>query len=73
MIGIMKRLKDFGLFWYDFVIGDDWIMAVGVIAALGITALLAHNRIVAWWLMPLAAVSVLLISLRRAAKKKTTT
>ena len=66
----MSRFKDFGLFWYDFIVGDDWIMAVGVIFALGITALLAHNKIVAWWIMPLAAVSVLVISLWRAGKKK---
>jgi len=69
----MKRFKDFGLFWYDFIVGDDWIMAVGVIFALGITALLAHNKIVAWWIMPLAAGSVLVISLWRAGKKKVST
>ena len=33
----MKALKAFGMFWYDFIIGDDWKIAVAVIAALGIT------------------------------------
>ena len=26
----MRRLKAFGLFWYDFVVGDDWRIAVGL-------------------------------------------
>lgn len=33
----MKFLKAFGMFWYDFIIGDDWKIAVAVVAALGIT------------------------------------
>ena len=31
----MKLLKAFGAFWYDFVIGDDWKIAVAVVGALG--------------------------------------
>jgi hypothetical protein len=27
----MKNLKAFGMFWYDFLIGDDWRVAVGVV------------------------------------------
>lgn len=34
----MKFLKAFGMFWYDFIIGDDWKIAVAVVAALAITA-----------------------------------
>jgi hypothetical protein len=30
----MKFLKSFGQFWYDFIIGDDWKIAVAVILAL---------------------------------------
>lgn len=33
----MKFLKAFGMFWYEFIIGDDWKIAVAVIAALGVT------------------------------------
>jgi hypothetical protein len=32
----MKFLKAFGQFWYDFIIGDDWKIAVAVILALGV-------------------------------------
>ena len=31
----MKFLKSFGQFWYDFIIGDDWKIAVAVVLALG--------------------------------------
>jgi hypothetical protein len=30
----MKFLKSFGAFWYDFIIGDDWKIAVAVVVAL---------------------------------------
>jgi hypothetical protein len=33
----MKFLKAFGQFWYDFIIGDDWKIAVAVV--LGLTVL----------------------------------
>ena len=34
----MKFVKAFGQFWYDFIIGDDWKIAAGVVVALGLTA-----------------------------------
>jgi len=30
----VKWLAQFGKFWYDFLIGDDWRLAVGVVAAI---------------------------------------
>ena len=33
----MKFLKAFGQFWYDFIIGDDWKIAVAVVLALAFT------------------------------------
>ncbi|WP_329003046.1 hypothetical protein OHA18_07445 [Kribbella sp. NBC_00709] len=32
----MKFLKSFGAFWYDFIIGDDWKIAVAVVLSLAI-------------------------------------
>jgi hypothetical protein len=32
----MTFLKSFSRFWYDFVIGDDWKIAVAVVTALGL-------------------------------------
>jgi hypothetical protein len=32
----VKFLKSFGAFWYDFIIGDDWKIAVAVVLSLAI-------------------------------------
>jgi hypothetical protein len=55
-------------FWWDFIVGDDWRVALGVVAALGVTALLVAAGVDAWWLMPLAVTALLALSLRRAAR-----
>ena len=64
----MKRLRSFGRFWWDFVVGDDWLVAAGIAAALGVTALLTESGVDAWWLLPPAVVVVLAGSLRRATQ-----
>jgi hypothetical protein len=33
----VNRIKAFGRFWYDFIVGDDWRVAVAVVAALALT------------------------------------
>jgi hypothetical protein len=64
----MRYVVGFGRFWYDFIVGDDWLAAVGIVVALGATALLAHRDLSAWWLMPVAVVVVLSASLGRATR-----
>jgi hypothetical protein len=63
----VRRLRQFGRFWYDFLVGDDWKAAVGVAVALGVTALLADGVLNAWWLLPLAVAAILAVSVRREA------
>ncbi|WP_037602010.1 hypothetical protein [Streptacidiphilus rugosus] len=63
------RIRAFGRFWYDFVVGDDWRVAAGVALALGATALLVHSGVNAWWLVPSAVVLLLGLSLHRATKR----
>jgi hypothetical protein len=53
---------------WDFVVGDDWITAIGVVAAIGITAVVAAAGGAAWWVMPVAIIALLATSLRRAAR-----
>jgi len=53
---------------WEFVVGDDWRTAVGVVFALALTALLADAAIAAWWVMPPAVVGLLALSIRRAAR-----
>jgi hypothetical protein len=68
---VAGRVRSFGLFVYDFVIGDDWWVAAGVAVALGCTYLLAHAAAVtAWWLVPVAVVLLMPVSLLRAVRKR---
>jgi hypothetical protein len=62
----MSKLRAFGAFWYDFVIGDDWVVAVAVVLGLAGTYGLHRAGVVAWWLLPLVLAAVLPLSLRRA-------
>jgi hypothetical protein len=63
----MKWLKGFGLFWFDFIIGDDWHVAALVAAGLAVTAIAAHAaRADAWWLLPVVVFAALAWSLHRA-------
>jgi hypothetical protein len=62
----MSWIVGFFNFWYDFIVGDDWMTAVVVIAALVAIGLLAHaGGINAWWLLPLVVVAILGVSLWR--------
>lgn len=53
---------------WEFIVGDDWRIALGVVLALALTALLADAAVSAWWVMPLAVVGLLALSIRRAAR-----
>ena len=64
----MKYVVAFFRFWYDFIVGDDWRIAAGVVAAIGLTALIAHRGIAAWWLMVVSVIAVLIGSVRRGAR-----
>lgn len=55
-------------FWYGFIVGDDWTVAGGVIAALGVTSMLARRGVSAWWLLPVVVGLLLFSSVRRAAR-----
>ena len=64
----MSRLVRAAHAVWEFVVGDDPMTALGVVIALGATALIAGAGAAAWWVMPLAAVALLALSLRRAAR-----
>ncbi len=65
----MSYVAAFARFWWDFVVGDDWRVAAGLVLALGVTALVAHDDVSAWWLMPVAVVGLLTFSIRRAVRR----
>ena len=66
---MIKRLRSFAAFWYDFVVGDDWQVAVGVVVALAATYGLSKTSMPTWWLMPVAVAILLTASLLRATRK----
>ena len=61
-----SRVRAFGAAVWDFVVGDDWRTAVGVVVALGVTAVAAGAGLSAWWIMPVAALGLLGASVWRA-------
>ena len=64
----MSWLRRLAIGVWEFVVGDDWRTALGVVLALGTTALLATTSVAAWWVMPLAVCLLLALSLRRASR-----
>jgi hypothetical protein len=58
----MKFVRGFGRFWFDFIVGDDWRIALGVVLVLGLGALLvATEAIGANLLMPLLAAAIVAV------------
>jgi hypothetical protein len=65
----VSRLKSFLRWVWEFVVGDDWRIAAGVVVALGITAAIATTDVPAWWIMPAAVLILLAGSVWRAASR----
>jgi len=40
----MQLVRAFGRFWYDFIVGDDWRIALGVTVVLAAGALLVASN-----------------------------
>ncbi len=66
----MTRIESFLRFLWEFVIGDDWRIAAGVVVALGVTALVAETSIAAWWILPVAVALLLTGSVWHAARTR---
>jgi hypothetical protein len=69
----MRLLLGFAAFWYDFIVGDSWELAVGVLAVLlaakvieQIAPVLADSTL--FWLAPGGILAMLGISLARAER-----
>ena len=66
----MKWLAQFGKFWYDFLIGDDWRLAVGVVITISGVFFVAHHGVIAWWLLPFAVALILVISVTHEVRRQ---
>ena len=65
----MSKLRAFGAFWYDFIVGDDWRVAVAVVVGLAVTYGVARSGAPAWWILPAALVVVLPVTLWSATRR----
>jgi hypothetical protein len=66
----VNRIKAFGRFWYDFIVGDDWRVAVAVVLALAVTSGVARTAVPAWWVLPATVAILLPLSLWRVARTR---
>jgi tryptophan-rich sensory protein len=66
----VSRLSGLALGVWEFVVGEDWRTALGVAAAIALTALIATTTIVAWWVMPVAVLLLLTLTLWRAVRSQ---
>jgi hypothetical protein len=66
----MSRLESLLRFLWDFVVGDDWRIAAGVVIALGVTALISGTSLAVWWILPLAVAGLLSFSVWAASQRR---
>lgn len=72
----MKYIRGFFLFWYDFLIGDAWEVAAGVVLALIFIYLLLHYaagtsiEVTSAILFPVIVVALLTFSIWRVRKPR---
>ncbi|MDP3208944.1 MAG: hypothetical protein Q8M65_07330 [Rhodoglobus sp.] len=66
----MRYVVGFGRFWYDFIVGDSIVLAIGGAGALALGALLVANGAgaITEWLLPTTVVVTLAVSLRGQAR-----
>ena len=67
--GFIHGLVEFGKFWYDFIIGDDWRVAAGIIFTFMATHYFQRQFAQSWTIIPLCTALLLMMSLRTATKK----
>ncbi len=73
---IVRLIKGFGMFWWDFLVGDTPELFVAALVIIGAVALLSqtwHANTVAVIALPVLAITALTVSVRRAsnaAKRK---
>jgi hypothetical protein len=66
----VRQVRSFLAFWYDFVVGDDWRVAAGVLVAFVAVYGASRAGVVAWWIAPVVVAVLLPVSLRRALRKR---
>lgn len=64
--------RAFAAFWYDFIIGDDWRVALGVALALAVIFVLSRTTgVPLWWVLPVVVAILLPVSIARVTRAAT--
>jgi hypothetical protein len=63
---VIDAARAFGRFWLDFVVGDDWRIAAGILVLIAVGGWLVHDRAVRTDLIAVG-VPVLLVALVAAS------
>jgi hypothetical protein len=61
----MRVLRAVLAFWWDFVVGDDWLVAVAVAMGLALTWAMSRLTASSWWVLPVVVSGALALSVRR--------
>ena len=64
----MRALKRFGIFWVDFIVGDDWTLAFVVVGALLVTWALSKSGFPGWVALMAMVMTALVVSVGRARR-----
>jgi hypothetical protein len=67
----MSTLRRIAVFWWDFVVGDDWRLAITAALALAITAIVADQGVASWWITPLVVTTILIITVKATSQHAT--
>ena len=65
----MTRVQQLLRFLWDFVIGDDWRIALAVAVTLLVTLVLSNDGVTVWWLLPLVVLVMLSVSVWSVARR----
>lgn len=68
---VVRLIKGFGMFWWDFLVGDTpelFAAALVIIGVVAVSRIVLQENALAVALLPLLAVVALAISLRRAQR-----
>ena len=67
----VRRLRQFGAFLYDFIVGDDWRVALTVAVALGATFVVNDlTGVTLWWIVVAAVGTVLPLTIYGATRSQ---
>jgi hypothetical protein len=62
-------IRSFLAFWWDFIVGDDVRLAIGVVLGIAAVAVVHLAGVASWWALPAVWIVALIWSLGRAVRR----